>query len=90
MPSDAPNGREQLLIENAVLTLKEEMKDWFLEALKEMRVEINGCIKALPCDEHDKDIHRNAMNIRTIVIVLLASGAIGGGGFAVLKGIFGL
>ena len=65
------NNADFLKIENAILKLKDELKDHITNEVNEIQEVLN---------KHDKAIKKNENNLRTLVIVLVVTGVLGGGG----------
>ena len=87
--NDRLNGREELLITNAILKAQIEFSKMLDEKLKALAAEFRVCFRDLPCDEHDKAIEKTNGNLRTLIIVLVATGVLGGSTFGILKAILG-
>ena len=85
MADGTVSPEHKLLIENAVLHAKAEIGKMIDEKITKLTEDTKLCMKELPCDERGDAIKKNSNNLRTLVIVLVLTGALTGGGVGVTK-----
>jgi len=79
MASDDGTNGDMLKVENAILKLKEELKDHVTEEFR--------CLKETRCKVNEDDIKKNRM---TLVFLIAGGGiAVSGGGYGIIKLLIG-